>query len=130
VYLLIGIAHARLHPKTLAVSEGREVRHTRWLDLFFYGSFAVVVTSSVSLVGVLLVFSLLVIPAVSATLLATSDRIRLLLGWSFAVVGGYGGLHTAFHADMPAGPSIVLVLGAIVVGSALLAAWRGRARVR
>jgi zinc/manganese transport system permease protein len=121
LYAVIGLVHARLHPLTAAVSAGRSVPRTRWLELFFYGSFAVVVTSSVALVGVLLVFCFLVIPAVAATLLAVRDMARLALGWAFALVGGLLGLHLAFYADTPASPMIVLVLGAIVCVTAVSA---------
>lgn len=127
LYALIGLAHWRLHARTAAVSRGEEVPRLRLVELFFYASFAVVVTSSVSLVGVLLVFALLVAPAVAATLLTTNDRSRLVYGWSFAVAAGLIGLHGAYVADAPAGPVIVLVL-AVAVLSAAVAAMRRRSR--
>lgn len=120
LYAVVGAAHVRLYGSVLAVSEERPVTHGRWIEFFFYGTFALVVTSSVALVGVLVVFALLVLPAVSATLVASRARTRLLLGWLFALLGSLVGLHVAFHADSPAGPIIVLTLGAFLVGSALV----------
>jgi zinc/manganese transport system permease protein len=114
LYGVIGALHWKLHPKTLAVSEGREVSGRTPLDFFFYASFAAVVTSSVGLVGVLLVFSFLVLPAVAAMLLAEGDGARLAWGWLFAGTGSLVGLHAAYLWDLPAAPVIALTLGAIL----------------
>src|SRR5499427_4491858 len=43
----------------------------RWWDFLFYASFGVVVTSSVRIAGVLLVFSYLIVPALAGIMLAT-----------------------------------------------------------
>lgn len=124
LYALVGLVYLRLHPKVLAVSEGRPVARRGWVEFFFYGSFAVVVTSSVSLVGVLLVFCFLVLPAIAGVLLAVRDGARLAVGWTVALLGGFVGLHGAFHADQPAGPSIVLTLGVLLAAAAVVARMR------
>jgi zinc/manganese transport system permease protein len=114
LYGVIGFMHWKLHPKTLAISEVQDIPGRRLLDFFFYASFAAIVTSSVGLVGVLLVFSFLVLPAVAAMLLAQGDAARLAWGWLFAGAGSLAGLHAAFHWDLPAAPVIALTLGAIL----------------
>lgn len=108
-YAVLGTLLALLHSRIVAVTEMRVV--SRAVDFAFYGAFALVVTSSVALVGVLLVFSLLVVPAVSALLLARTDGGRLAWGWGLAVAGSCLGLHLAYHLDLPAAPVVVLALG-------------------
>jgi zinc/manganese transport system permease protein len=130
VYAVVGVAYVVLHSRVLAVSEGRPVGRRRWMEFFFYGTFAVVVTSSVSLVGVLLVFCFLVLPAIAGVLLATRDVARLAVGWTVALVGGLVGLHAAYHLDQPAGPAIVLTLGVLLAVAAVVARWTRRASGR
>jgi zinc/manganese transport system permease protein len=119
LYGAIGFLHWKLHGRTLAVSEERAVPRRMLLDLFFYITFALVVTSSVSLVGVLLVFSFLVLPAVAAMLLAQGHGARLAWGWTFAGAGSLVGLHAAFHLDLPAAPVIALTLGVFLAAAAI-----------
>ncbi len=130
LYSLIGLALWRLHPRILAVTEGRATGGRMAVDFIFYATFALVVTSSVGLVGVLLVFSLLVLPAVGALLVSSSDGARLGWGWGFAGIASLVGLHAAFHLDLPAAPVIVVTLGLAVAGATLLHRWwcAGRSR--
>src|SRR5215471_21187929 len=55
-------------------------------DFLFYGSFGVVVTSSVRIAGVLLVFSYLIVPTLAGILLGGHIRTRLVIGWAFGTV--------------------------------------------
>ncbi len=123
VYVVFGLLLARLHPRILAVTEGRSGNGRVLVDFLFYGTFALVVTSSVGLVGVLLVFALLVLPAVAALLVAARDGARLAWGWAFAGAASLVGLQASFHLDLPAAPVVVVVLGIVVVG-----AWIGGRR--
>lgn len=122
IYAVLGLAHALLHRRTTAISEGR--KQSRAMELFFYSTFAIVVTSSVGLVGVLLVFSYLVLPAVSGLLVSDRGTVRLTWGWVMASLASLAGLHVAFHTDMPAAPVIVLTLGVLLGASAVFS--RGR----
>jgi len=81
-----------------------------WWDFLFYAAFAVVVTSSVAIAGVLLVFSLLVIPPVTALLLTRRSGLRLGLGWTVGVVGALGGVACSVLFDLPAGPAVMTML--------------------
>jgi len=96
-----------------------------WWDFAFYAAFALVVTSAVRVAGVLLVFSLLVIPPVSALLMTSGVGRRLIAGWIIATVGGLGGILLSVSADFPAGPSVITVLAGTLV---LVAIWRRVAR--
>src|SRR4030095_9263432 len=78
-------------------------RRLRWWDLFFYVTFGVVVTSSVRIAGVLLVFSYLVVPAAVAALLHASVPARLLIGWAAGALVSALGLWASFAWDLPTG---------------------------
>src|SRR5882724_12806758 len=61
----------------------RDGWRVRLWDFLFYASFGVVVTSSVRIAGVLLVFSYLIVPALAGILLASRIGPRLAVGWAF-----------------------------------------------
>jgi zinc/manganese transport system permease protein len=122
IYALVGLLHVALrkpffeisfHPEQ-AYAQGLKVRF--W-DFIFYVTFAFVITSSVAIAGVLLVFSFLVIPAVIASLFAERISTRLVIGWSVGLVACAFGLVSSYRFDLPSGPSVVAALG----GALLLA---------
>ncbi len=125
LYALLGVGHIALYRRTLAVTDG--TGRDRLAEFYFFGSFALVVTSSVALVGVLLVFALLVLPAVAALWVSEGRLTSLGWGWGVALTASLVGLHTAFLADMPAAPMIVLTLGVLLAVCAVVGRLRGRA---
>jgi zinc/manganese transport system permease protein len=80
-------------------------------EFLFFSSFAVTITLAVNVVGVLLVFAFLIIPAFSASILTPLLGGRLLLGWLFGALGSAAGLWLAFAADLPVGATVVSVMG-------------------
>ena len=72
-----------------ALSKGRWIG---WWDFLFYASFGLVVTSSVQIAGVLMVFSYLIVPAAIAALLARSVTTKLAIGWGLGFVVSVLGL--------------------------------------
>ena len=119
IYAAVGLAHSLLHRRTTAITEGGPVRAS--LEFFFYATFALVVTSSVGLVGVLLVFSYLVIPAVAGLLVSKKPIVGLSWGWGLAGLASLVGLQIAYVTDMPAAPVIVLTLGGLLLTSWIIA---------
>jgi len=117
LYGVIGVVHwAFRRPLTevsfdplLAGARGRRI--FLW-DVVFYGSFALVVTSSVRIAGVLLVFSYLIVPAAIAGLFAASVRDRLLVAWGIGAALSAAGLYASWTWDLPTGPAIVAAFGA------------------
>ena len=132
LYAPIGLLHWLVRRPLLDISfdpEGAGARRAvRAWDFVFYASFGVVVTSSVRLAGVLLVFAYLVVPATAAAALAGSARGRLVIGWALGVVVSLGGLGTSWAWDLPTGATVVVAFGevAAIVGVALAV----RARIR
>jgi zinc/manganese transport system permease protein len=83
-------------------------------DFWFYAIFGVVVTSSVGMGGVLLVFSYLVIPSVIGVLLASTAKNRLFVGWAAGVLMSILGILISYHLDLPSGPTIVVMLAGLL----------------
>lgn len=124
LYTAIGLFHYAFRDRFMLISADRAEAEERgvnvvWWDFLFYASFALVVTSSVSIAGVLLVFSLLVIPPVIALLLTSRPGGRLALGWSVGILGSIIGILASVGLDLPAGPSVMtaLVLLLVVTGA-------------
>ena len=77
----------------------------RWPRLGFYLLFAVTVTASVQLVGVLLVFTSLIAPAVATR--AFSGARRIVVAYLMGAAGYAIGLGLSLYADLPAGATVV-----------------------
>lgn len=89
-------------------------------QLGFYVLFALVVTQSVQLVGVYLVFASLIIPALAARLYP--ERLRLVVGYTVGILGYAAGLLASSALDLPTGAAIVVALALVFLVSALLRA--------
>jgi len=115
LYGAVGLFHWFMRKKFFRLSEDREgaIRDGwyvgRW-DFLFYATFGLVVTSSVHMAGVLVVFALLVIPPVIALLFTRQQGIRLAVGWSVAFAGSLLGIILSINMNLPAGPSIIAAL--------------------
>ncbi len=92
--------------KDLARVEGINVRFFEYLIFLII---ALVVTVSLKIVGIILVTSLLIVPAASAKNLASNMRQLFGLSILFGVVSGVAGLSASVHFNSPSGPTIVLV---------------------
>lgn len=93
----------------------------RLWDFLFYASFGFVVTSSVRIAGVILVFTYLIVPAFAAMLLVAEVGNRLLLGWGLGVVGSLFGLFLSYWFDLPTGATVVCTFGILLILAML---WR------
>jgi zinc/manganese transport system permease protein len=120
IVLVVAIIHWFSRKNLFLISEspekGAERKLRLWLwDIVFYATFGVVVTSSVKVAGVLLIFSLLVIPAIAA-MISTSGRVRrIVFGWGIGLAGCVLGLEVSLRGDFAAGPSIITTLLAIML---------------
>jgi zinc/manganese transport system permease protein len=114
LYALIGAVHWLCRRPLLALSLGADLRGARAWDFLFYLSFGLVVTSSVRIAGVLLVFSYLIVPAVIGAWLAPTIGRRLVIGWAVGVVASAAGLGASFGWDLPTGATVVAAFGALL----------------
>jgi len=138
LYAAIGLLHYFWRKPLWEVSETDEwvkaesPRSWKW-DLFFYGTFGFVVTSSVNIAGVLLVFSYLVVPAVCAMLVVgrtSSGKIRVgpsvSIAWLVGFIVSVAGCYFSYFWDLPTGAAIVVTFGAVLALLGILRALFGR----
>jgi zinc/manganese transport system permease protein len=98
-------------------------------EFVFYASFGIVVTSSVAIAGVLLVFSFLIIPAAIGVLFADSLSRQLAIGWIVGTLVSAAGLAASFVFDLPTGAAMVCAFGAsLALAGALYPFLRGDRR--
>ncbi len=123
-YVLLGGFHCAFRRPILSVSfEPRSLRSPRLWDLAFYVTFGLVITFSVAVAGVLLVFSILVIPAAVAFLFAQRIGPALLLAWLTGALAIILGVSTSFVWDLATGPTLVCAFGLVLVLAALFQKW-------
>jgi zinc/manganese transport system permease protein len=120
LYSAVGAFHYIFRKKFLAISMGERIPNSRWWDFLFYVSFGFVVTSSVVIAGVLLVFSYLIVPSVAAMLFARSIGNRLAIGWTMGAIVSAIGVFLSFQWDLPTGAAIVCTFGAALALMALV----------
>ncbi|MGE5277409.1 MAG: metal ABC transporter permease [Acidobacteriota bacterium] len=112
----IGAFHFALRRKFLLISldepeAERQGLSIRFWDFLFYVSFGFVVSSAVGIAGVLLVFSYLIVPAVSAMLFSQRLGTRLAIGWAMGAIVSALGVYLSYLWDLPTGATIVATLG-------------------
>jgi zinc/manganese transport system permease protein len=120
IYSAVGFFHFLFRKRFMLISEDPEAAYAsgmkvRLWDFFFYVTFGIIITLSVEMAGVLMVFAYLVAPAIIA--LASSDRwrARITLAYAIGVIGSALGLYASYVWDFPSGPAIVCVLGLFLV---------------
>src|SRR4029434_2980503 len=86
----------------------------RFWDMLFYGSFGFVVTSSVAIAGVLLVFCYLIVPSVAGMLFARTVGKRLAIAWTMGTLVSALGIYLSVKFDLPTGAAIVCTFGVVL----------------
>ena len=126
LYGVIGLFHFVFRRQFLAISMSHhhDTHHhdveplglsVRFWDFLFYASFGFVVTSSVAIAGVLLVFCYLIVPSVAAMLYADSIGKRLAIGWTMGTVVSALGVYLSLKLDLPTGATIVCTFGLVLI---------------
>src|SRR5438132_14252576 len=94
--------------------------NVRFWDFLFSASFGFVLTSSVAIAGVLLVFCYLIVPSVGAMLFADRIGRRLAIGWTMGTLVSALGTYLSYYWDLPTGATIVCTFGAALVSMFLI----------
>jgi zinc/manganese transport system permease protein len=116
----VGVFHYVFRRQFLAISrshgnpESTGLNYRFW-DFLFYASFGFVVTSSVAIAGVLLVFCYLIVPSVAAMLYAENIGPRLAIGWTMGTIVSALGVWLSLQLDLPTGATIVCTFGLVLI---------------
>jgi zinc/manganese transport system permease protein len=125
IYAVLGVFHWVLRRRFLtisfepatAIARGWKIR---WWDFLFYLSFGIVITFSVPIAGVLLVFSFLVVPASVAFQFSRRHRALAAISWIAGTAASASGLWLSFRYDLPTGPVIVCMFGLVLLAAYFL----------
>jgi zinc/manganese transport system permease protein len=125
IYAAIGLFHWVFRDRFLRISEDPEAAEkagisVRLWDFLFYLSFGVIITSSVSIAGVLLVFSYLVVPGVIAVMFADRTGVRIGVAWTAGFAVSVAGMVLSYLGDFDAGPAVVATFAAALVLAGLV----------
>ena len=119
VYVAIGLFHYIFRARFLEISLDPEAAargiSVRFWDFLFYASFGLVVTRSVAIAGVLLVFCYLIVPSVGGMLFSGRVGPRLAIAWVMGVVVSMLGMYFSVLFDLPTGATIVCTFGLVLV---------------
>jgi zinc/manganese transport system permease protein len=115
----VALLHILFHKKFFTLTESFEKKENHTIGIFnlwnflFYISIGLSIVFAVRISGVIPVFSFLIIPAVSALMLARKNISVVLFAALLSVLGAFFGLYVSYKYDFPAGSSIVAVLGGV-----------------
>ncbi len=120
LYGAIGLFHYIFRKRFLQISMNHNKEenlglNVRLWDFAFYASFGFVVTSSVAIAGVLLVFCYLIVPSVGAMLFAERIERRLAIGWTMGTLVSALGCLLSVWGDLPTGATIVVSFGGVLI---------------
>jgi zinc/manganese transport system permease protein len=126
LYGVVGLFHYLFRRRFLLITLDQRAAEAqglslRFWDFLFYASFGFVVTSSVAIAGVLLVFCYLIVPSVGAMLYAENIGPRLAIGWTMGTLVSALGVYLSLKVDLPTGATIVCTFGIVLL---LMAAFR------
>ena len=113
-FAAVMIVWAFIYNKLLIISINRELAASRGIKTAIYENafvviVAVVVMMSIKWVGILLINSLLILPAASARNIARNSKQYLLLSVVISIICSVAGLLVSFYADTSAGATIVTI---------------------
>lgn len=126
LFAAVGLFHILFRRRFIDISNNYQRRHenisgkTALWDFLFYMSLGLVITFSVKIAGVLVIFSFLIIPAVFSALFANSWKNRILIGWGIGLFAVVCGLLFSYSCDFSTGPSVIMFLGLFLVTAAVL----------
>ena len=111
VLVLIGLFYRELlfytFDKTGAEASGLPVN---LLNFGLMAGITLTLIVGMQIVGVILVVSLMVGPAITAFLLVKELHLMMIIGAGLGVVSSVSGMYSSYYLDLPSGPAIALVV--------------------
>src|SRR5712692_3446695 len=120
LYAVIGLFHYIFRKNFLLISTDAKAAEAKGLsirfwDFLFYASFGFVVTRSVGIAGVLMVFCYVIVHTVGAMLFADRIGPRLAIGWTMGTLVSALGGYLSVLLDLPTGATIVCTFGSVLI---------------
>ncbi len=117
-FILVGIFWIKLFNKLNAVSINPVLAkskgiNAKLIDNIFAISIAIIVMISIRWIGILLINSMLILPAASSRNIAKDMRSYHTCSVIFALISGILGLIISYYTNIPTGPMIVIISGII-----------------
>jgi zinc/manganese transport system permease protein len=124
IFCIIGFCFYIFRKPVRNISEDYDAAVTKgvkvvWWDFLFYVLVGVVITATVRIAGVVVVFAFLIIPATISALFSSRWGIRMLISWGASVIASFAGLLFAYYLDFSVGPSVAVFLGVTLVAAAI-----------
>ncbi len=107
----------------------REKLNVLWWDFFFYALLGIVITFTVRIAGVVVVFAFLIIPATISALFSSRWGPRLAVAGLSGTLSSLAGLLFAYRFDFSVGPAIAAFLGLVLAIAACYRYWTKRHQV-
>ena len=125
IYVVLGLFHYVFRKRFLEISIDAQAAaakgvSVRFWDFLFYASFGFVVTRSVAIAGVLLVFCYFIVLSVGGMLFSERIGPRLAIGWVMGTIVSMLGMYFSVQFDLPTGATIVCTFGLALAAMALV----------
>ena len=119
-YIVIAVIHFFARKKFTAItndyaSKNSLNRSASLWDFLFFITFGIVITLSVPIAGVLLVFSFLIIPATISVIFAKSWKGQIAIGWIVGVLSILLGFWYSYVYNAPSCPAVICILGIFLI---------------
>ncbi|MDZ7319562.1 MAG: metal ABC transporter permease [candidate division KSB1 bacterium] len=114
-FVIVGIIHLLFYRQFIFIAYDPAMAqtqgyHVKLWNLLLYFTLGVVISLGIKVSGVLLIFSFLVMPAVTGLLVARKMRHIFIVAILSSLVSVVNGLYFSFRLDLPSGPTIVAVM--------------------
>tara|TARA_B100000315_G_scaffold184722_1_gene173807 strand:+ start:748 stop:1584 length:837 start_codon:yes stop_codon:yes gene_type:complete len=100
---------------SLSFDPSLKLPHPFLWEFAFFILFALIISTAVQVVGVLMVFAYLILPAFAASIIVKTFRNQFILGWLLGVITTTAGGIVSLMYDLPTGATIVTLLGLLPV---------------
>lgn len=126
VFLIVGFCFYLFRRPLAGISESYRKIHIKkvgalFWDFIFYLLLGTVITISVRMGGIVVVFAYLIIPATISAVFTSRPCLQLIIIWTAIILASISGLLYAYYLDFSIGPSIALFLGFELIITALFA---------
>jgi len=129
VFSVVGFCFCLMRKPLTNISNGYQqalnkgVRVIFW-DLIFYFLLGIVITLSVQIGGIVVVFAFLIIPATISAITSSRLAVQLVIIWAAAATASITGLLFSYYLDFSIGPAIALFLGGELIIVALISKFK------